>query len=263
MFRRSLVILAGAALVAPFAQTSAWADEQWPRFHVVKQGESLWSISQHFLTTYYEHHQVGNRPPDNAAIQDEVKQIQHLNKDELGAGADQIHPGQRLELASTQWDIPDGDAGWFRGAYGCDNEAAPAGGRAPFPGLSLTAHLKNPPADRRTDAVVLTIRNTSNRTRKLTAIDPTAQLFSSAYSRTALLTAGVLYRADLELDPGEVAHLNTTVSPFVCGDVPALDKRLEPGDYRMVVSLEWQTASRHGSWLGSADSVRVVARQPV
>ena len=263
MFRRSLVIVAGAALVVPLAQTGALAQGPFPRYHVVKQGETLWRISERFLTAFYEHHKVGYRPPNDAAIANEVKQIQHLNRDKLGANGDQIHPGQRLELAPTQWDIPDGDAGWFRGAWGCNNTTAPTGGHAPFSGLTLTAHLNKAPADRRIEPVVLTIRNTSDRKRKLTVEAPTAQFFSDAHTTTALLTPGVLLRSEVALDPGDVTHVATHASPFVCGDVPALDNRLEPGRYRMAVSLEWRTAHRHGSWVGSKDAVRVVARQPV
>jgi len=263
MLRRSLVILAAAAVLAPLAQTSAWGEEQWPRYHVVKQGDTLWSISEHFLTTYYEHHKVGSHAPDDAAIANEVKQIQHVNADKLGATGDRIHPGQRLELAPTQWDIPDGDVGWYRGPYGCDNTTAPTGGHAPFSGLTLTAHLQKGPVDRRKEWVVLTIRNDSDRTRKLTVDAPEAQLVSGAQPRTAVLIPGLLLRSDLDLAPGDTAHVSTLVAPFVCGDVPALDDRLASGNYRMVVSLAWQTAHRHGSWVGSKDAVRVVGRQPV
>jgi hypothetical protein len=47
--------------------------------------------------------------PSNLVTSNEVRQMRRLNKDKLH-GSDRIYAGERLSLAPTYWDVPDGRA---------------------------------------------------------------------------------------------------------------------------------------------------------
>ena len=261
------VVAMAAGAVAPnalmsvaVAQAGSHRALQFPAHHTVRQGEWLWSIARHFMNRAYD--QLGDRQgPTQRAIAHEVDQIRALNRDELAGQHGQVYPGQRLLLAQSSWDVPDGKAGWGTGFTWCINEQPPDRSAPPYPGLSMAVRLKNPPlTSGRTEQAVLAVTNASDHSRR----------FSVQLTRGLLLdhggraVGGVVYTdaigvTEVTVKPHTRIRLAARVRAETCGDVPVLDRRVDAGHYRMYGVFRWGTQSgRDGEWASPANRIRVV-----
>ena len=265
--RTSLVVAvvamaAGALAPGGVARAGGHRTVQFPAHHTVQSGEWLWSIARQFMNRAYDDR--GDRHgPTQRAIAHEVDQIRVLNRDELAGQHGQVYPGQRLLLAESSWDVPDGKAGWGTGFTWCTNERPPAHSRAPYSGLSMAVRPAHPPVTSgRTEQAVLTVTNGSDHRRG----------FSVQLTRGLLLdhdgraVGGVVYTDaigvnEITIEPHSRVRLAARVRATTCGDVPALDRRVAPGHYRLYGVFRWGTQSgRDGEWASPANRIRVVRR---
>jgi hypothetical protein len=263
--RRLLTVVAAAGLAAGTLVPAADAGPtrhrpvHFPAHHTVRDGEWLWSIARHFMNRVADDYDDVD-PPTKRAIAHEVEQIRTLNRDELDGQHGQVYPGQRLLLAESSWDVPDGKAGWGTGFTWCTNERPPRHSRAPYGDMSVTVHLAHPPlTSGRTERAVIVVTNDSDRTRR----------FDVQRGRGLLLdddgraVGGVVYGDAIAVSPWTLGphsrgRLAVRVRAKTCGDVPELDHRVAPGHYRMFGVFHWGTRdNRDGDWASPANRVRV------
>jgi hypothetical protein len=255
-------LAAGALVPAADAGSRGQRSVQFPAHHTVRQGEWLWSIARHFMNHVYADYRHGH-DPSRRAIAHEVDQIRVLNRDELAGQHGQVYPGQRLLLANSFWDVPDGKAGWGTGFTACTNERPPRRSRAPYDGMSVTVHLAHPPlASGRTERAVLVVTNDSDQRRRM-SVQLTRGLLLDHDGRAV---GGVIYTdaigvTEVTIKPHSRARLVAPVRAETCGDVPSLDRRVEPGHYRLYGVFRWGARSgRDGVWASPANRIRVVRR---
>lgn len=251
--RRLIVSLVTLALSATTLPSYAGGETvRYPAYHRVQQGESMWSIARDFLLRATGHE------PRNDVVSSEVRQMRRLNRDELG-GSDRIYPGQRLLLAPTTWDVPDGKDGWGTGFTWCTNDRLPAHASAPHHGLKLHVRLLKPPVDRRSEPIRLVIRNRSDHTRRFSTQLEHGLLRPKDGSATAVMHTDAIGVGEWKLRPGERMHVDGWVSSFVCGDTRYLDRRLSPGVYRLYGIAVWRSTRRATDrWVSPARTVRLV-----
>ena len=235
---------------APIASAGNTA-VKYPAYHRVQQGESMWSIAHDFLVRA-----TGHEPADKVT-NNEVRQMRRLNRDTLH-GSDQIYPGQRLALAPSSWDVPDGKDGWGTGFTWCTNDTLPAHPSAPHRGLTLHVRLLEPPADKRSEPVRLVIHNGSDQTRRFTTQVEHGLLLADVSSAGAVMHSDGIGVAQWKLAPGETQHVDGRVASFVCGDTRYLDRRLPAGRYRLYGLLHWGASDHDGEWMTPPLEVRVV-----
>jgi hypothetical protein len=252
----SAVVVASVvvALVAPAPIASAKSKPvKYPAYHRVQQDESMWSIARAFLVRVMGHE------PTNLVTSNEVRQMRRLNRDTLH-GSDQIYSGQRLLLAPTSWDVPDGKVGWGTGFTWCTNEDRTIDGSAPAPGLTLRVRLVHPPVDHRSEKVRFTIHNGSDQTRKFSTQQENGFLIRADGSPTAVVHSDAIGVREWSIPPGETRHIDGQVWSFDCGDTRYLDRPVPPGRYDMYGATIWggPRGGDRGQWLSPTREVRVV-----
>lgn len=249
-------IIVGAlavALVAPEPATFADGEAvNYPAYDGVQQGESMWSIARDFLV------RAAGHEPSDLVTSNEVRQMRRLNRDMLH-GSDRIYPGERLLLAPSIWDVPDGEDGWGTGFTWCTNDRLPAHPSAPHKGLKLHVRLLKPPVDARSEPVRLVIRNRSEHARRFSTQLEHGLLVPTDGSATGVMHSDGIGVGEWKLRPGQSMHIDGRASAFVCGDTRYLDRRLPPGRYQLHGVAVWRATGRSTSWWVSSPSrVRVV-----
>ena len=225
---------------------------KYPAYHRVQQGESMWAIAHDFLVRATGHE------PLNLVTSHEVQQMRRLNRDTLHS-SDRIYAGQRLLLAPTNWDVPDGKDGWGTGFTSCANERPDMRARAPHAGLTLHTRLLKRPANRRYEPVRLVMHNNSDRTRRFSTQLEHGLLVPSDGSATAVVRTDTIGVSAWKLRPGETRHVDGRVAAFVCGDTSYLDRPLGAGKYKLYGIAVWYASNRvTREWVSSARQVRVV-----
>jgi hypothetical protein len=200
--------------------------------------------------------------PSRRAIADEVAQIKKLNRDELAGQHGQVYPGERLLLANSSWDVPDGKPGWGTGFTYCTNERPPRHSRAPYDGMSLAVHVKDGPLTSGSrEKAVLVVTNRSDRERRFTLQLERALLLD----RDGHAVVGVIYSDAIgvgswKMEPHSRSRLPVGMRVKTCGDVRVLDRRVPPGHYELYGVVHWGTKHRSGDWASPANPVRVVRR---
>ena len=253
MRRLSVVAtLVTAVLVVPATASYSDGDPvKYPAYHRVQQGESMWTIARDFLERATGH------VPDDPVVNNEVRQMRRLNRDTLH-GSDQVYPGQRLLLAPSNWDVPDGKDGWGTGFTSCTNKSLPTRQPSQPGGLDFRVRLLHPPVDGWSEPIRLVIENRSDRTRRIGVGFENGLLVSQDGSPTAVMRDddGATYLA--KIPPGKKRHVDARVAAFTCGDTRFLKQRLDPGRYRLYGDVGWRTAHRHGALAPGPRVVRVV-----
>ena len=248
-----VVSLIAVSFIAP--GPASYADNnkavKYPAYHRVQQGESMWSIAHDFLV------RATGKEPTDRVTNNEVRQMRRLNRDTLH-GSDQIHAGQRLALAPSTWDVPDGEDGWGTGFTWCTNDTLPAHSSAPHRGLTLHVKLLQPPVDKRSEPVRLVMHNDSDHARSFTTQVEHGLLLSPSNRASAVMHSDGIGVAEWKIPPGESRHVDGRVASFVCGDTRYLNRRLPAGRYRLHGLLHWGTSDRDGEWMTPALDVRVV-----
>lgn len=249
----AVVAVALVALVAPAPVASAdGRPVTYPAYHRVQHGESMWSIAHDFLV------RASGKEPTNLTTSHEVEQMRRLNRDKL-RGSDQIYAGERLLLAPTIWDVPDGKDGWGTGFTWCTNEARSIDGSSPYPGLTLHLRLLKPPVDRRSEPIRFVIHNGSGRTRKFSTQQEHGELLLADGSASAVVHSDAIGVREWTLRPGTTRHVDGQVWSFACGDTRYLDRRLPSGHYQFYGVVWWGRPDKvAGQWLTSTRTVRVV-----
>lgn len=264
MRRSAAAALAAIAAVAPLlvtvpAQARPARALRFPAHHTVQDGEWLWQISRDFLTRFYAEFDYRVPAPSERAIGNEVRQIRRLNRDALRGQGDTVYPGQRLLLARTAFDVPDGKDGWGTGFTVCTGDAVPRHSRTPYDDLSVSIRLVDAPVDRRHEHAVITLRNDGTHPRHLTTqLEHAALVSPDGRTRGAVVLSDAIGVAARTLAPQEAQHIRVSVDAFTCGDVRVLSRRLPAGRYRLVGFLHW-SAGRHrdGDWVTAPRGVRV------
>jgi len=184
--------------------------------------------------------------------------MRRLNRDTLH-GSDQVQPGQRLSLAPTQWDVPDGDRRWSDGPNYCHNQRLPEHSSAPAPGVELRVKLLNPPLDTKFERIRLVVHNRSEHRRRFELTAGNGMLVPANSSATAVMTTGVLLGRLLDIPAGESRHVDASVATFVCGDTQYLNHRLPDASYQLHGMADWRLKSggRLHGWVTPPRNVRV------
>jgi hypothetical protein len=260
--RRLLIV---AAVVAGFLAPAALVEAapyraiQFPAHHTVKSGEWLWSIARQFLNRVDdEYDQPGE--PSKQAIDNEVAQIRKLNRDELAGQHGQVYPGQRLLLANSVWDVPDGTPGWGAGFSWCTNGTPPVHSRAPFDDMSLSVQPRHPPLTSGTrEKVMLAVTNHSDRTRRFNVqLERAVMVDRDGRGVVGVIHSDAIGVAIWKMDPHSRSYLPVQMRVKTCGDVPELDRPVSPGHYRLYGVFRWDTKHRGHTWASAANDVRVV-----
>lgn len=254
-----LALLAGLLAPAAIVEAAPQRATHFPAHHTVQSGEWLWSIARHFLNRIWDEYDYRGEP-SNAAIDSEVAQIRTLNRDELRGQHGQVYPGQRLLLANSVWDVPDGKAGWGTGFTWCDNELPPRHSRAPYDGMSLSVHLADPPLTSGSrEKAVLRVTNHSDRTRRFSVqLERALLVDEDGRAVVGVIHTDAIGVATWSMKPGSRSRLVARMRVKTCGDVPALDRRVPPGQYRLYGVFHWSTKHRSHDWASPANTVRVV-----
>lgn len=233
----------------------------FPVHHTVQSGESLWRVSQDFLKRFHDQCAAGDEP-SNRAIDDEVAQVRRLNRDELRGQHGQVYPGQRLLLAPSVWDVPDGKPGWGSGFTYCTNELPPRHNRAPFDGMSLSVHLMDGPLTSGAHAkVVLVITNSSDRSRKFDVQLGRGLLLDRDGNAVGSVNySDAISSSTWTVEGHSRARLTASVRAKTCGDTRFLDRRVPPGHYQLYGVFHWGMQHRSSDWASPPDGIRVVRR---
>ena len=240
--RSTIVVALAVALVTPVP--AAYADGEavkYPAYHRVQQRESMWSIAHDFLV------RAAGHEPSDLVTSNEVRQMRRLNRDKLH-GSDRIYAGERLLLAPSIWDVPDGKDGWGAGFTWCTNDRLPVRTSAPRKGLTLHVRLLKPPVDRRSEPVRLVIRNRSEHARRFSTQLEHGLLVPTDGSATGVMHSDDIGVGEWKLRPGESMHIDGRASAFVCGDTRYLDRQLPPGRYQLHGIAVWRATGRSTSW---------------
>lgn len=247
-----VAVVVALAVLAP--ASASYSDDQamtYPAHHRVQQGESMWTIARDFLE------RATGAAPTNLVVSHEVRQMRRLNRDSLH-GSDQIRPGERLLLAPTTWDVPDGKDGWGTGFTSCSDSTLSAHQSPPPRALDFRVRLLNPPVDRRSEPIRLVIENRSDRTHRLSVGFENGLLVPEDRTPTAVMSddVGAVYMATIP--PGKKRHVDARVVAFTCGDTRFLKRRLDPGHYQLSGDVTWRIGHRHGDFAPGPRDVRVV-----
>src|SRR4051812_21773343 len=114
----AVAVLAATLTPATFVGAAPREKCHFPAQHTARSGESLWTIADDFLDRVHQECDTRSEPTDRA-VDNEVSQIRKLNRDELAGQHGQIYAGQRLLLANSIWEVPDGKPGWGTGYTAC------------------------------------------------------------------------------------------------------------------------------------------------
>lgn len=251
MPRIAVTCFAVVALMTPAPPSDAEQQVSYPAYHTVAKGESLHGIANNFLR------RATGKSPSDRAVRNEMRQIKVLNRKTLH-GSDQVQSGQRLELAPSQGDLPDGKPGWSTGFVWCKNERAPAGHSAPAAGLTFRVHLPKPPISRKEQTIRLSFHNASDRTQSFETQTEHGLLVSDSHPASAVMFSDGIRVDDWMLAPGETRRLDASVAAFVCGDTRYLNHRLPAGRYTLYGSTPWTTSKAQGRWVTEPVAVSVV-----
>jgi hypothetical protein len=255
----SALLLSAVGLPAGVAASAPAGHVEFPAYHTVRSGETLSGIAYEFLhDAYADFPDTSDNPPTDRQVANEVRQIRVLNRDELAAQDGFIRPGDRLLLAPSYWDVPDGRRGWSTGFSWCENAKPDGRNRAPFAGLELTVRLRDAPMDHRTERVVLVAHNTSDRDRTFwtDSLGEHAQLVDGDGHRTAVHQSDAISQRQWAVAAHSTQRLVVHVTVVRCGDTRFLDDRFANGRYRLVGTLDWSAGDRRGQWR-AAREVRV------
>ena len=262
--RRLLIAIAVlAGTLAPTTHVEAASPKacDFPAHHTVQSGESLWSIARDFLNLQHGDCDYRGVTTDRA-VSNEVTQIKKLNHDELDGQHGQVAPGQRLLLAPSYWDVPDGKPGWGTGFTYCTNERPPSHNRAPYDGFSLSVHLADPPlTSGHHEKVVLVVTNHTDRDREFSVQLGRGLLLDDAgHAVGSVIYSDAIGVTTLTVEAHSRAKLAAQVRAKTCGDTRFLDRRVPPGHYDLYGVFHWGTQQRSHDWASAANTIRVVRR---
>jgi hypothetical protein len=254
------VVLGATALPVGAAPRAAGGIE-YPAYHRVQPGETFRSIAEDFIHAFNRQVHVddaSSAPRTERQVRNEVRQIKILNRDKLSRHPGVLWAGERLLLAPSYWDVPDGRRGWGTGYSWCANERAVGRNRAPFAGLELSVRLRDAPIDHRTERAVLTVRNSADRDRMFwtDSLGEFAQLVDDEGRRTAVYHSDAIAQRGWTVAAHSTERLVVHVTVVRCGDTRFLNDRFGNGRYRLLGTLHWSAGDRRGHWR-ARDEVRV------
>jgi hypothetical protein len=261
--RRLVVVVTAVALAAPAALLQAAvaspsrAGVTYPAYATVRHGNTLWSIARDFLGRA----QDGRVTP--VMTKHEVQQIEVLNRDRI-KDADRIYAGERLLLAPSSSDLPDGRDGWRLASARCRQSPFPTNTSTPGRDWTFRIRVPDPPVEARryarSEPVELLVRNGADRARGIDIQDGRAQLFDAdGRPHGGIVWTDVKTASGGLIEPGQTLRMNVvSVTAYGCGDTRYLSRPLPSGRYNLYGFVHWFSSKGDGLWVSAPNKVRVV-----